>query len=81
MCVYYKIAKVKCLGLIQTLLEMLSPFQTKIHLTDMCVCVCVCVYVCIKFTPGSVVKSMKCSLSGPEFNSQQPHDGSQPSTM
>jgi hypothetical protein len=28
---------------------------------------------------GSVVKSTECSSEGPEFNSQQPHDGSQPS--
>jgi hypothetical protein len=30
---------------------------------------------------GSVVKSPDCSSRGPEFNSQQPHGGSQPSTM
>jgi hypothetical protein len=28
---------------------------------------------------GSVVKSSDCSFRGPEFNSQQPHGGSQPS--
>jgi hypothetical protein len=28
---------------------------------------------------GSVVKSIDCSSEGPEFNSQQPHGGSQPS--
>jgi hypothetical protein len=28
---------------------------------------------------GSVVKSIDCSSEGPEFKSQQPHDGSQPS--
>ena len=28
---------------------------------------------------GSVVKSTDCSSRGPEFNSQQPHGGSQPS--
>jgi hypothetical protein len=28
---------------------------------------------------GSVVKSTDCSSEGPEFNSQQPHGGSQPS--
>ncbi|KAM7339728.1 hypothetical protein ACRRTK_000343 [Alexandromys fortis] len=27
---------------------------------------------------GSVVKSIACSSKGPEFNSQQPHGGSQP---
>jgi hypothetical protein len=27
---------------------------------------------------GSVVKSTDCSSRGPEFNSQQPHGGSQP---
>ena len=30
---------------------------------------------------GSVVKSIDCSLRGPEFNSQQPKGGSQPSAM
>jgi hypothetical protein len=30
---------------------------------------------------GSVVKSSDCSSRGPEFNSQQPRDGSQPSVM
>jgi hypothetical protein len=30
---------------------------------------------------GSAVKSTGCSSSGPEFNSQQPHGGSQPSVM
>ena len=30
---------------------------------------------------GSVVKSTDCSFRGPEFNSQQPHGGSQPSVM
>jgi hypothetical protein len=30
---------------------------------------------------GSAVKSTDCSSRGPEFNSQQPHDGSQPSVM
>ncbi|EDL33708.1 mCG148147 [Mus musculus] len=30
---------------------------------------------------GSVVKSTDCSCRGPEFNSQQPHGGSQPSVM
>jgi hypothetical protein len=30
---------------------------------------------------GSTVKSTDCSARGPEFNSQQPHDGSQPSVM
>jgi hypothetical protein len=30
---------------------------------------------------GSVVKSTDSSSRGPEFNSQQPHDGSQPSVM
>jgi hypothetical protein len=28
---------------------------------------------------GSVVKSANCSSEGPEFKSQQPHGGSQPS--
>jgi hypothetical protein len=28
-----------------------------------------------------VVKSTDCSSRGPKFNSQQPHDGSQPSVM
>jgi hypothetical protein len=30
---------------------------------------------------GSVVKSTDCSSRGAEFNSQQPHGGSQPSVM
>jgi hypothetical protein len=30
---------------------------------------------------GSVVKSTYCSSRGPEFNSQKPHGGSQPSVM
>jgi len=30
---------------------------------------------------GAVVKSTDCSSRGPEFNSQQPHGGSQPSVM
>ena len=30
---------------------------------------------------GSVVKSTDCSSRGPEFNSQHPHGGSQPSVM
>ena len=30
---------------------------------------------------GSVVKSIDCSSRGPEFNSQHPHGGSQPSLM
>ncbi|EGW02084.1 hypothetical protein I79_018435 [Cricetulus griseus] len=30
---------------------------------------------------GSVVKSTDCSSRGPEFNSQQPHGGSQPSII
>jgi len=30
---------------------------------------------------GSVVKSTDCSSRGPEFKSQQPHGGSQPSVM
>jgi hypothetical protein len=30
---------------------------------------------------GSVVKSTNCSSEGPEFKSQQPHGGLQPSVM
>jgi hypothetical protein len=30
---------------------------------------------------GSVVKNTDCSSEGPEFKSQQPHSGSQPSVM
>jgi hypothetical protein len=30
---------------------------------------------------GEMVKSIGCSSRGPEFNSQQPHGGSQPSVM
>jgi hypothetical protein len=43
-------------------------------------------YVSQKLThgPGKMaqqVKSTNCSSEGPEFNSQQPHGGSQPSIM
>jgi hypothetical protein len=34
-----------------------------------------------RWRDGSVVKSTDCSSGGPKFNSQQPHDGSQPSVM
>jgi hypothetical protein len=30
---------------------------------------------------GSAIKSTNCSSRGPEFNSQQPHGGSQPPVM
>jgi hypothetical protein len=30
---------------------------------------------------GSAVNSIDCSSEDPEFKSQQPHDGSQPSVM
>ena len=30
---------------------------------------------------GSAVKSIACSSKGPEFNSQQPHGGPQPSVL
>jgi hypothetical protein len=30
---------------------------------------------------GSADKSTDCSTKGPEFNSQQPHEGSQPSVQ
>jgi hypothetical protein len=30
---------------------------------------------------GSAVKNTDCSSKGPEFKSQQPHGGSQPSVM
>jgi hypothetical protein len=33
------------------------------------------------WSDGSVVKSTDCSSRGPEFNSQQPRGGSQPSVM
>jgi hypothetical protein len=44
---------------------------------------CLC---CIKkkkrgWRDGSGVKSTDCSIRGPEFDSQQPHGGSQPSVM
>ena len=57
------------------------------------VCVCLYVYVHIHITTinfkrgyeswreGLVVKSTDCSSRGLEFNSQQPHGGSQPSVM
>jgi hypothetical protein len=31
------------------------------------------------WSDGSAVKSTDCSSKGPEFNSQEPHSGSQPS--
>ena len=42
--------------------------------------------ICIKdfglgWRDGSAVKSTDCSSRSPEFNSQQPHGGSQPSVM
>jgi hypothetical protein len=37
--------------------------------------------LCMGWRDGSVVKSTDCSSRGPEFNSQQPHGGSQPSVM
>jgi hypothetical protein len=62
-----------------------------------CVYVCVHVCVCVSpsahahahicggqsetWGDGSVVKSTDSSTRGPEFNSQQPHGGSQPSVM
>ena len=36
---------------------------------------------CVGWRDGSAVKSTDCSSKGPEFKSQQPHDGSQQSTM
>jgi hypothetical protein len=36
---------------------------------------------CGGWRDGSVVKSTDCSSRSPEFNSQQPHGGSQPSVM
>ena len=33
------------------------------------------------FRDGSAVKSTNCPSEGPEFKSQQPHGGSQPSLM
>ena len=47
------------------------------------------VCLCIKLTNGQyvgwrdglAVKSTGCSSRGPEFNSEQPHGGSQPSVM
>jgi hypothetical protein len=35
----------------------------------------------LSWRDGSAVKSPDCSSRGPEFNSQQPHGGSQPSVM
>ena len=35
----------------------------------------------LRWGDGSVVKSTDCSSRGPEFKSQQPHGGSQPSVM
>jgi hypothetical protein len=36
---------------------------------------------CRGLRDGSEVKSTDCSSRGPEFNSQQPHGGSQPSVV
>jgi hypothetical protein len=38
-------------------------------------------YVSGDWRDGSAVKSTGCSFEGPEFNSQHPHGGSQPSVM
>ena len=45
-----------------------------------------CLKTCLKkegegWRDGSVIKSTDCSSKGPEFNSHQPHGGSQPSVM
>jgi hypothetical protein len=37
--------------------------------------------IIIDWQDGSVGKSTDCSSKGPEFKSQQPHGGSQPSVM
>jgi hypothetical protein len=55
---------------------------------------CVCVFATIAelmelfkisiyrgWSDASVIKSTDCSSRGPEFKSQQPHGGSQPSVM
>jgi hypothetical protein len=47
-------------------------------------CVCVYLHVCVSplvWRDGSVVKSIVCSSRGPEYNSQQPLGGSQPSIL
>jgi hypothetical protein len=36
---------------------------------------------CLGWRDGSAGKSTDCSSEGPEFKSQQPHGGSQPSVM
>jgi hypothetical protein len=38
-------------------------------------------YIYYDWRDGSAVKSTDCSSRGPEFNSQQPHAGSQTSVM
>jgi hypothetical protein len=38
-------------------------------------------YLGLGWGDSSVVKNTNCSSRGPEFNSQQPHGGSQPSVM
>ena len=53
------------------------------YATHMCACV-ISITLKIKFVgwrDGSKVKSTGYSSKGPEFNSQQPHGGSQPSIM
>ena len=50
----------------------------------MCVCMFVCIYVYIEVILGAGemaqwVRAPDCSSEGPEFKSQQPHGGSQPS--
>jgi hypothetical protein len=60
--------------------------------TPFCVGVYIHIFFCLFFCffqdrvslgwrDGSAVKSTDCSSKGPEFNSHQPHSGSQPSVM
>jgi hypothetical protein len=45
-------------------------------------CVCLCINMCMRAGEmAQWVRAPDCSSKGPEFKSQQPHGGSQPSVM
>jgi hypothetical protein len=46
---------------------------------SVCLCVCPGAHSAAHPRDGSTVKSTDCFSEGPEFKSQQPHGGSQPS--
>jgi hypothetical protein len=51
------------------------------RLSEKLFCFCLKEQVVGGWRDGSGVKSKDCSSKGPEFKSQQPHGGSQPSEM